>query len=149
MGEITNRLEEALVNTKVDKIDEFMDENWGDMLDDEHAFTKYMRETISRKQLQKKDVYIAAGLSEKEGNDAIALRKHKTNRDVVIRICLGAHFSLDETNRALKLHGMSPLYSRDPRDAVLIIAISHGIFELSDIDEKLEQQGFKQISFKE
>ncbi|MDO5477515.1 MAG: hypothetical protein Q4F43_10475, partial [Eubacteriales bacterium] len=47
----------------------------------------------------------------------------------------------EETQRALKIYGMSPLYARFPRDAVLISAISAGKYEIPQINSLLLRNG--------
>ena len=74
------------------------------------------------------------------------MEKHTKNRDLIIRFCIAGHFSLRETNRALKLYGMTPLYSRNKRDVCIILAINNRIFDLSQVDDLLTGQGFLQLS---
>jgi len=146
MGKITDRLEEALKKTNPNKLDEFFENNWSDMLDGEREFTVFMRNTVKRKQLRWKDIYNAAGISEDYGQEVIGMRKPAKSRDLIIRLCLGGKFNLEDTQHALTLYGMQPLYARIPRDAVLITAISHGKYDLIDIDEMMAGQGFEIIS---
>ena len=65
---------------------------------------------------------------------------------MIIRFCLAGHFSWKETDRALKLYGMSSLYAKDPRDACLIVAIKNRIFDPEKIDELLVKEGLKKLS---
>ena len=58
---------------------------------------------------------------------------------MILRLCLGAKLTLEETQRALKIYGMSPLYSRLPRDAVIIVAIESGIYEISQLNQLLAE----------
>jgi hypothetical protein len=43
-------------------------------------------------------------------------------RDVILRLCYAAEFTLKETQTALKLYGMSELYAKIPRDALIMVA---------------------------
>ncbi len=45
------------------------------------------------------------------------------SRDKILRLCLAAHLSLKETNRALKAANEAVLYSRNRRDAIIIFSI--------------------------
>ena len=74
------------------------------------------------------------------------MEKHTKDRDLIIRLCLAGHFNWDETNRALKLYGMSELYAKDPRDACIIVAINNRIFDQYEVDDLLEKQGMKKIT---
>jgi hypothetical protein len=77
------------------------------------------------------------------------MEKHTKDRDLIIRLCLAGHFNWDETNRALKLYGLSELYAKDPRDACIIVAVNNRIFDLYEIDEVLIRQGFKKLTTEE
>ena len=66
-------------------------------------------------------------------------RRKSTN--LIIRFCLAGRFNWKETNRALKLYGMSELYSKNPRDACMMVAINHRIFDVYQVDEMLRKNG--------
>ena len=74
------------------------------------------------------------------------MEKHTRDRDLILRLCIAGHFSLDETNRALKLYGMSELYAKEKRDACIIVAVNNRIYDLYDIDEMLSKRGLKKIT---
>ena len=100
-----------------------------------------MRSLIREKGVRLQDVFLLADISEGYGYKLISGEKHTRQRDVILKLCLTAGFSLEETQRALKLYGMSPLYARFPRDAVLISAISSGRREITEVNRLLEQNG--------
>ena len=105
-----------------------------------------MKLNISLKNIKLKDVYSFAGVSESYGSKILTMEKHTANRDLIIRFCIAGHFNWDETNRALKLYGFKELYSKDQRDAVLIVAINNRVFDLYDIDEILLQHGMERLT---
>ena len=83
------------------------------------------------------------------GYKLIAEEKHTRQRDVILRLCFGAGFTVEETQRALKLAGLSPLYPRIERDAVLMVALNQGICKISDVNRLLEEHkmdGLREIS---
>ena len=104
-----------------------------------------MRSTVREKGLRFQEVFLRADVSEGYGYKLISGEKHTRQRDTILKLCLGAGFTLDETQRALKIYGMSPLYARFPRDAVLISAISSGTREPAEINRLLEQNGQPQL----
>lgn len=55
----------------------------------------------------------------------------KPGRDKVLRLCLAAGLNLHQTKRALELSGNASLYSRNPRDIILAVAINQksGVIE--------------------
>lgn len=81
-------------------------------------------------------------VTESYGSKIFTMEKHTKDRDLIIRFCIAGHFNWDETNRALKLYGLNELYAKDPRDAVLIVAINNRIYNLYDIDEMLLNMGW-------
>lgn len=59
------------------------------------------------------------------------------SRDRVIALCIACHMNLTDTNRALKIAGLSPLYSKVSRDAAIIIMINQGESDIHVINEFL------------
>lgn len=142
----TNELDELLGNMKPSGLSKYYKENSGNLLNDEKAFYHYFKEITKEKNIFLKDVYSFAGVSESYGSKIITMEKHTKNRDLIIRLCIAAHFSIEESNKALKIYGMSPLYAKDKRDACMIVAINNRIFDLAEIDEILETHGFDVLS---
>lgn len=54
--------------------------------------------------------------------------------------------SLKETQRALELYGLPPLYPKKVRDAILIIAINRSIGSVDEVNEILETHGEPTLS---
>lgn len=142
----TNELEEMLEKMQPDELSGFYKENSRYMADDKKGFYYYFKDVIETKNIFLKDIYSFAGVTESWGGKIITMEKHTKNRDLIIRLCIAGHFSLEELNRALKLYGMTPLYAKDKRDACLIVAINNRIYDLAEIDEILEKQDFQKLS---
>ena len=142
----TADLDALLETMRPDQAAEFFEENREDMADEGKAFYYYMKNAFDAKSLKLKDIYSFAGVSESWGEKILRMERHTKNRDLIIRFCIAGHFSLRETNRALKLYGMTPLYSRNKRDVCIILAINNRIFDLSQVDDLLTGQGFIQLS---
>lgn len=142
----TDELNELLENMKPDQLDAYFKENERYMADAKKAFYYYMKDVLDEKNIKLKDVYSSAGVTESYGSKIITMEKHTKNRDLIIRFCIAGHFNWDETNRALKLYGMTELYAKDPRDACIIVAINNRIFNLYDINEMLMRQGLEKLA---
>ncbi len=142
----TDELNALLENVKPDQIDGYFKDNRAYMADGKKAFYYYMKDVIEEKNILLKDVYSFAGVSEKYGSQIIEMEKHTKNRDLIIRFCVAGHFNWDETNRALKLYGMTELYAKDSRDACIIVAINNRIYDLASIDDMLTERGLKKLS---
>ena len=141
----TNDLTETLMQTTPENLDKVLQEKEATLFAEEKPFAAYMRERFKAKGLKQQDVFLAADISEGYGYKLIAEEKHTRQRDVILRLCFAGHFSLDETQRALKLAGMSPLYPRMERDAVLMVAVNQGIFDIADVNHLLEQHQMEKL----
>ena len=142
----TNELDEMLDGVSPKKLDDYFKANREYLANGEKAFYYYMKDVIESKHLLLKDVYSFAGVTESWGGKIITMEKHTKNRDLILRLCIAGHFTLEEINRALKLYGMTPLYAKNKRDACIIVAIKNRIYDLYEIDEILEKQGMKKFS---
>ncbi|MDC7292545.1 hypothetical protein NXH67_03325 [Butyrivibrio sp. DSM 10294] len=142
----TNELNDLLENMKPDQLDSYLKDNSKYMADEKKAFYYYMKDVLDEKNIKLKDVYSFAGVTESYGSKIVTMEKHTKDRDLIIRLCLAGHFNWDETNRALKLYGLSELYAKDPRDACIIVAVNNRIFDMYEIDEMLMKQGLKKLT---
>ena len=133
------RLAELLCHVTPEKLQEFLAEQGEHLLVREKCFADYMRQKLREKGLLQQDIFLAADLSENYGYKLIAEEKHTRQRDVILRICLAAHFSVSETEEALILYGMAPLHVRNPRDIVLMTAINNRIYDVYEVNELLLQ----------
>ena len=142
----TDELNELLETMKPEQLDTYFRENAGYLVEDKRAFYSYMKYELEKKNIRLKDMYSFAGVTESYGGKILTMEKHTKDRDLIIRLCLAGHFSWTEMNRALKLYGFSELYSKEPRDAVIIVALNNRIFDPYRIDEMLEAQDLKKIT---
>lgn len=141
----TTELDKILLSTKPEQMDDYFKDNSSSLAEGK-AFYYYMKDTLESKRILMKDVYSFAGVTESWGGKILTMERHTKNRDLIIRLCVAGRFTLEETNRALKLYGMTELYSRVPRDACLIVAIHNRKYDLAEIDEILEKKGFQKLS---
>lgn len=141
----TTELDKILLSTKPEQMEDYFKDNSSSLAEGK-AFYYYMKDTLESKRILMKDVYSFAGVTESWGGKILTMERHTKNRDLIIRLCVAGRFTLEETNRALKLYGMTELYSRVPRDACLIVAIHNRKYDLAEIDEILEKKGFQKLS---
>ena len=142
-------LDKIFENAKINNVPDFLKENKGSMKDSKKEFYYYMKNVIESKNIMLKNVYINSRVDENYAGKIIRMEKHTSNRDFIIRLCLAGQFTLDETNRALKLYGMNPLYSRIPRDACLIVVINNRKYDIDEINEFLEENDVEKFIIKE
>ena len=63
----------------------------------------------------------------------------------MIRIFYAAEFSLQETQRALKKYGMSELYVKNSRDALLMIMFNERPGSILDVNYILKEHGMQPL----
>jgi len=141
----TTELDQMLGKINPDKVQDYLTENAGDIIKSEKAFSDYIREMFKEKGLVQQEIFLRADMPERYGYKIISGEKHTVQRDVIIRLCLASRFDLVETNRALKLYGFSELYSKVPRDAVIIVAINSRMWMIDKVNDLLLKNGFKEL----
>ena len=141
----TTELDKVLGNINPDKIQDYFNNYADSFFRGEHAFTDYMKDMFRKKGYTQQDVFLRADMPERYGYKIISKEKHTVQRDVIIKLCLASEFDLLETNRALKLYGLSELYARIPRDSVIIVAINSKIKTVDEVNELLKQNGFEEL----
>lgn len=132
----TNELEELLGSTHPRDIAEFVEAHAEDMMDGDHDFARYMRERLKEKGLQKQYVLSRADIAQGYGYKLLNEEKVTRQRDVILRICYAAEFTLEETQQALRIYHMDPLYVRDKRDALIMTCFNQrpgNILDLNDL----------------
>ena len=144
MSSVTSDLEKILQSADAGSVGEVIREHVGSMFGDD-AFSSYVRQLIREHGTSQLDVFRRADFSEKYGYAVLSGEKHTIQRDYILRICLAGKFTLDETQRVLKLYGVSPLYARVPRDAMLISAISSGVYDIEKVCTLLAENGFEPL----
>lgn len=142
---MTNLLEEKIIKVHVDSISEFFEENKEEMVNDDYAFSEYMRQIFKEKGVLQQDVFLYADIPERYGYKLIAQHKHTRQRDIILRICYSAHFSLDETQKALRLYGMPELYVEFPRDALIMVIFRDRPGDIIDVNSLLRKNGMKPL----
>jgi hypothetical protein len=84
---------------------------------------------------------LKAEIPERYGYKLLSGEKRTRQRDVILRICYAAEFTLKETQRALKKYRLPELYAKIPRDALLMIAFNERPGTITEVNVLLEQNG--------
>ena len=142
----TEKLTEILKKATPDTTGHVLQENSKMFAASERPFADFFRGKLKEKELKQQEVFLNADIPERYGYKLVSEQKHTRQRDVLLRLCFAAHFTLEETQRALKLSGAAPLYSRIPRDAVLMIAANNGLSDIQAVNELLINHGFEPLS---
>lgn len=141
----TEKLNNILLYAKPDNIEDYLAENKEALYREKWPFGEYMKETLHEKGIRQQDVFLSADISDSYGYKIISGEKHTAQRDLILRLCFGGKFSLEETQKALKLYGMAPLYSKIPRDAVLMVAFNSKIYDIWEVDALLSEHKMKKL----
>ena len=102
------------------------------------SFTEAIGRVFRAQGRSKSEVARAAGISDIYLYQIFSGQR-RPSRDRLIRICLGMRMGEEDTQQLLRSCGYSPLYAREPRDAVLLHGILHGK-TLQDINRLLLDQ---------
>lgn len=97
----------------------------------------YLHELLAEKGLKRSDVIKASGLNGTFVYDAFK-GKTKLGRDNAVMLALGMGCSLLETQRLLRLDGVSELWPKVRRDAIIIWCVEHGRSRVETDDELYE-----------
>ena len=105
-------------------LSEFLKEYSEDISDPK--FKEYLKKLLDEKGMTRADAIRKADLSSDYAYQIFSGRKNPS-RDKLIRLALGMALTLDETSRLFKLAGVSELYPRIKRDAVILFCIERNI----------------------
>ena len=144
-GQKMTTFEERLKEVRMKDMKQFLEENQSEMEKEECAFADYMRATFREKGLLQQDVFLQADIPERYGYKLISQEKHTKQRDIILRICYAAHFTLEETQKALKLYQMGELYPKFARDAVLIVAFNERPGDIIELNTMLKKNGLEPL----
>lgn len=92
---------------------------------------------MAEKEITQHLVFMRADIPERYGYKLLSGERRTKQRDVILRICYSAEFTLPETQRALKKYGMSELYAKIPRDALIMIAFNERPGDIEMVNEVL------------
>ena len=142
---MSNKLESKLIKFHADTISEFFEENKDEMVNSEYAFAEYMRRLIKEKGVSQQEIFLYADIPERYGYKLISQEKHTRQRDIILRLCYSATFTLEETQKALRLYGMPELYVEFPRDALLMVIFKDRPGDIIEINALLKQNGLNPL----
>lgn len=134
-------LERVLGSTHVKDFDTYCKENKESMMSGDKTFSVYCKDLFKAKGISQQVVFLQADIPERYGYKLLSGEKRTRQRDVILRICYAAGFTLEETQRALKKYEMPELYAKVPRDALLMIIFNERPGSVIDVNELLKKNG--------
>ena len=141
----TKELNEVLGKAHLSDFEKYCAENKESVSDNSEAFSIYVKNLLQEKKLTQQYVFLQADIPERYGYKLLSGVKRTRQRDVILRICYAAKFSLAETQRALKKYEMPELYAKVPRDALLMIAFNERPGSILDVNDLLNQKGLQPL----
>lgn len=135
----TVELEQILGSTHVRGFASYCKENKESVSMDDKAFVEYFKSLFKEKRITQQTVFLQADIPERYGYKLLSGEKRTKQRDVILRICYAAGFTLNETQRALKKYGLPQLYAKIPRDALLMIIFNDRPGSILDVNALLNE----------
>ena len=132
---------EQLLKITPSEFSVFLKQHESELIHSQRPFTDFMRVRLREKGIQQQEAFIQADLPMSYGYKLISGEKHTRQRDTILRICLASKLSLEQTQEALVLYGMSKLHCRIPRDMAFIVAINNKMFDIHSVNLFLQENG--------
>ena len=105
------------------------------------TFHRYLEAIITEKGLDRSEVVKRSGISNNYVYQILSGKKPNPGRDKIIALSMASEMTYKETQRALEISGLAPLYPRDERDVRIAIAINSGIHDAIELNLLLDQYG--------
>lgn len=110
----------------------------------DRSLSDYLNQLLDEKGLRKSEAIRAAGINGTYGYDCFSGKAANPSRDHAIMLALGLRCTLLETQRLLRTAGVSELWAKVPRDAVIIYGVQHGLTR-EQVDDDLYRLGFETL----
>lgn len=137
----TDELEQILGSTHVNEMSDYFKNNQDSLLNMDRPFAEYMRQLIKHKGMSQQDIFLHADIPERYGYKLLSEEKRTKQRDIILRICYAANFTLTETQRALRIYEMPELYAKIKRDAMLMVCFNERPGSILDVNDFLYKNG--------
>lgn len=108
---------------------------------DTPSFCEYLNSLISARNISIRE-FIVKTLLSRSFTYQIFSGDRIPGRDIILRIAIAIGFSVDETQRLLKLAGRGALYPKVKRDSLIIYAIlnNYNLYKTDELLVSLEQE---------
>lgn len=106
---------------------------------DNRSLAEYLQDLLAEKHLRRADVVHASAVNATFVYQIFSGQR-RVSRDTAIKLALGLGCTLRETQRLLRHAGMSELWCKNRRDAIIIHCINHGL-DRAETDDELYRLG--------
>lgn len=113
-------------------IDSYLNDNRTQIIDKQ--LNNFLNELIERNAISKSKIIRQADINEIYAYQIFS-GKRSPSRNKLLRICIGAEFSINEINDVLTVGEFSPLYPRIKRDSIIIFGIQnqYTIYQINEL----------------
>ena len=108
---------------------------------EEQTFSDLLLQQMEARGLRKSEVVRRSGISKNYVYNILSGSKANPGRDKVLALCIASEMTYRQTQHALEIAGVRPLYPRDERDVRIAIAINGGLQEVIIINILLDEYG--------
>ena len=112
---------------------------------EQNEFSEYIKDLLKEKKITQQMVFLKDDIPEKYGYKLLSGEKHTRQRDIILRICYAAEFTLEQTQRALRKYEMPQLYAKIPRDALLMLIFKDRPGGIIEVNELLSKNGMEML----
>ncbi len=138
----TQELENILGSIHSKNFEMFCKDNKDSMASEKDSFNTFVKELIKSKGFTLQAVFLKADIPERYGYKILSGEKHTKQRDIILRICYAAEFTVEETQSTLKKYEMPQLYAKIQRDALLMITFNERPGSILEVNGILKKYGF-------
>lgn len=130
----TSVLDGILRNASLDDFEEYINSQNTEGYD---SLSDYLNEFIANHNLVLADVIKKSNLSRDYAYSIFNGHRKNPTKDRVIALCLACEMNLSEVQRCLKICNAGTLYSKNNRDAAIIICINRKIYDIDKVNDFL------------
>ena len=138
----TQELENILGSIHSKNFEMFCKDNKDSMASEKDSFNTFVNDLIKSKGFTLQAVFLKADIPERYGYKILSGEKHTKQRDIILRICYAAEFTVEETQSTLKKYEMPQLYAKIQRDALLMITFNERPGSILEVNGILKKYGF-------
>lgn len=108
---------------------------------EEQTFCDLLQDQMEERGLSKAEVVRRSGISKNYAYNILSGSRTNPGRDKILALCIASEMTYRQTQHALEIAGVRPLYPRDERDVRIAIAINGGLQEILIINLLLDEYG--------
>lgn len=102
----------------------------------DRSLSDYLQDLLDAHGQKRSEAIRASELNETYGYQLFAGQRKKPSRDKLLQLAFGMKLTLLEADRLMKIAGVSPLYCKNRRDAIMIFCLEKG-YSLQKANEEL------------